>query len=218
MNGVHDLGGMHGFGPVDIESGKKLFHAEWEKRVFGMTVACGFLGVWNIDQSRSAREAMEPGEYLQTGYYQHWLHGLESLLVKRGLLTACEMKNKKPDSIEKVAVPADRVAAILTSGGPADCTSATQPQYKTGETIVLKNHHPQGHTRAPRFIRGKRGVIHRYHGSHVLPDVSSQSEGVKTGAHLYSVRFEAVELWGENGDHNGAVYVDVFEPYIQNTV
>jgi len=112
-------------------------------------------------------------------------------------------------------VPADRVAAILAQGGPADCASRAGPQFGPGDKVTIKNQHPSGHTRAPRFIRGRSGEIARYHGSHVLPDISSQPAGIKTGAHLYSVRFETKELWGEQGDAAGAVYVDVFEPYIE---
>lgn len=216
MNGAHDLGGMHGFGPIDIESGKELFHAGWEKRVFAITLACGFLGRWNIDQARFARERMDPGDYLQTSYYEHWLHGLETLLVERGLLSTSEMQNKLPDSVATISVSAARIREILARGGPADCAGQTQPKFQSGDQVVIKNQHPAGHTRAPRFIRGRRGEIARYHGSHVLPDTSSQPAGIKTGAHLYSVRFETNELWGDAGDGNGAVYVDVFEPYIQS--
>ncbi len=208
MNGAHDLGGMHGFGPIDIESGHAPFHHKWEERVFAMTLACGFLGQWNIDQSRFARERMEPGEYLQTSYYEHWLYGLETLLVERGLLPVDKTQDSR-------AVPAGRVAGILASGGPSYCASQTPPQFNVGDTVTIGNQHPAGHTRAPRFVRGRQGTITRYHGSHVLPDISSQPQGIKKGAHLYNIRFEADALWGDAGDSNSAVYVDVFEPYIE---
>ena len=169
-----------------------------------------------MSQRRFARERTDPGDYLQTSYYEHWLHGLETLLVERGLLSTSEMQNKSLDSIAAVAVSAERIPAILARGGPADCASQTQAEFQPGDQVEIKNQHPAGHTRAPRFIRGRRGEIARYHGSHVLPDTSSQPAGFKTGAHLYSVRFESSELWGDAGDTRGAVYVDVFEPYIQS--
>ena len=94
MNGIHDLGGMHGFGPVDPERDEPVFHHEWERRAFAVTMAAGFLGEWNIDMSRYAREQMPPAEYLATTYYEHWLFGLEQLLVERGLLTRAEIEER----------------------------------------------------------------------------------------------------------------------------
>jgi nitrile hydratase beta subunit len=91
MNGVHDLGGMHGLGPIEREDNEPVFHAEWERRAFALTLAAGFLGKWNLDMSRYAREQMPPAQYLATSYYEHWLFGLEKLLVEHGLLTADEI-------------------------------------------------------------------------------------------------------------------------------
>lgn len=94
MNGAHDMGGMHGFGPINPEPDEPVFHHEWERRAFAITVAAGFLGKWNLDMSRYARERMEPAEYLSTSYYEHWIHGLELLLVEKGLLTQEEIKQR----------------------------------------------------------------------------------------------------------------------------
>ena len=91
MNGAHDLGGMHGLGPIDRQTDEPVFHTEWERRCFAITVAAGFLGQWNIDMSRYARERMHPADYLRTSYYEHWLHGLQTLLVEKGLLTEEEI-------------------------------------------------------------------------------------------------------------------------------
>ena len=92
MNGAHDMGGMHGFGPINPDSDEPVFHHEWERRAFAITVAAGFLGKWNLDMSRYARERLEPAEYLSTSYYEHWIHGLELLLVEKGILTQEEIK------------------------------------------------------------------------------------------------------------------------------
>lgn len=94
MNGAHDLGGMHGFGPIDPEPDEPVFHAQWERRAFALTLAMGAYGAWNIDMSRHARERMEPGAYLTTSYYEHWLHGLERLLIEKGLLTREEIDTR----------------------------------------------------------------------------------------------------------------------------
>jgi nitrile hydratase len=92
MNGIHDLGGMHGLGPIDREENEPVFHHAWERRAFALNMAAGFLGEWNIDMSRYAREQMPPAEYLATSYYEHWLWGLERLLVEKGLLTRAELE------------------------------------------------------------------------------------------------------------------------------
>jgi len=91
VNGAHDLGGIHGLGPIDPEADEPVFHAEWERRCFAITLATGFLGQWNIDMSRDARERMHPALYLNTSYYEHWLHGLQTLLVEKGMLTEEEI-------------------------------------------------------------------------------------------------------------------------------
>ena len=92
MNGIHDMGGMHGLGPIDREENEPVFHHAWERRAFALNMAAGFLGEWNIDMSRYAREQMPPAEYLATSYYEHWLWGLERLLVEKGLLTRAEVE------------------------------------------------------------------------------------------------------------------------------
>ena len=97
MNGAHDMGGMDGFGPINPEPNEPVFHGEWEKRVFAMTVATGFLGHWNIDMGRQAREQVDPAEYLRSSYYEKWLHGLETLLVEKGLITAEELATRKAE-------------------------------------------------------------------------------------------------------------------------
>ena len=94
MNGAHDLGGMHGFGPINAESNEPIFHAEWERRAFAITLAMGAYGQWNLDMSRYARERSDPADYLATSYYEHWLHGLQTLLVEKGLLTEDEIKQR----------------------------------------------------------------------------------------------------------------------------
>ncbi len=227
MNSTHDLGGMHGFGPID-RSQEALFPNEWEQKVFGMTLACGMLGQWNLDESRFAREQMDPGEYLTSSYYEHWLHGLEKLLVDKGIVTSKEIESGHAQETSDLnAVTADRVPDILGTGGPTlmDCESS--PGFAPGDEVRVKNFNPRSHTRAPRYIRGRKGVVSAYYGAHIFPDQHSAS-GKKIPAHLYCIRFESNEIWGDecgnehrsqsrNGDKpdKSAVYVDVFEPYLE---
>jgi nitrile hydratase subunit beta len=220
MNGAHDLGGMHGFGPINAEpeAEEPVFHADWEKRVFGLVRAVGALGKWNRDMSRYARERQHPLDYLRHSYYENWLAGLEKMLVETGLATAEELATGKAsqladEDLRKRRLGAEEVAAIVTRGSPATMPAAAPQRFRPGDQVRARNRHPAGHTREPRYLRGRVGVIHDHHGAHILPDLSA--EGVRVGRHLYSVRFEASELWGENANGNSAVYVDLWEDYLE---
>src|SRR5437867_7234046 len=203
MNGGHDLGGMHGFGPINAESEalEPVFHADWEKRVFGLSRAASALGQWNGDMSRYARERQHPVDYLRHSYYENWLAGLEKLLIERGLATPPELESGKAEGpgdkeTMKRILKAGDVAEVLAQGSPAAMEIGTPPRFKPGDRVRAINRHPEGHTREPRYVRGRMGVIHEHHGAHIFPDLSA--EGVKEGRHLYSVRFESAELWGRN--------------------
>jgi nitrile hydratase len=220
MNGAHDLGGMHGLGPInpEPEAEEPVFHADWEKRVFGLTLAAAFPGKWNIDMSRYARERQHPIDYLRHTYYENWLAGLEKLLVEAELLNPEELKTGKAagpadESIQQRVLKSEKVAETIAKGSPVAMTIRTPPRFKFGDSVRAVNRHPTGHTREPRYVRGRVGVIHEYHGAHVFPDQSA--EGSKEGRHLYSVRFSAKALWGESASGRNAVYVDLWEDYLE---
>jgi len=220
MNSAHDLGGMHGFGPInpEPESEEPVFHTNWEKRVFGLALAAGFLGKWNIDMSRYARERQHPVDYLRHTYYENWLAGLEKLLVEAELVNSEELKTGKAAgpadaSIRQRVLEAEEVAETLAQGSPVAMTNSTLPRYKSGDSVRAVNRHPMGHTREPRYVRGRVGVIHECHGTYVFPDRSA--EGSKEGRHLYNVRFTAEALWGESASGRNAVYVDLWEDYLE---
>lgn len=217
MNGIHDLGGMHGFGPIAPEPDEPVFHAEWERRCFALTLAAGFLGRWNIDMSRFAREGMDPGHYLTSSYYEHWLYGLEVLLHEQGLLSAAELESGVPRASadgELRALPADRVEATLLAGGSARLPDAVVAKFQVGERVLVRNLHPHGHTRMPRYLRGRYGIVDRDHGVFVFPDTHAAGRGNKP-QHLYSVRFEGGELWGPQGGGRDAVYADLWDDYLE---
>jgi nitrile hydratase beta subunit len=220
MNGAHDLGGMHGFGPInpEPEAEEPVFHAAWEKRIFALNLAAGALGRWNIDISRDARERQPPVEYLRHSYYENWLAGLEKLLVERGLVTAAELATGKAsalvdEGLRQRVLTAENVPQVLARGSPVTMHIDTAPRFKSGDRVRAINRHPTGHTREPRYVRGRLGLIQEHYGAHVFPDRSA--EGVKEGQHLYSVRFEASELWGEHAAGRSAVYVDLWEDYLE---
>jgi nitrile hydratase subunit beta len=220
MNGAHDLGGMHGFGPInpELEAEEPVFHANWEKRVFGLNLAAGYLGQWNIDKSRHARERQHPVDYLRHTYYENWLAGLEKLLVEADLVSPEELasgKSARPadQALRQRVLKAEDVAEAIARGGPVAMTISTPPRFKPGESVRAVNRHPAGHTREPRYVRGRAGIIHEHHGAHVFPD--RNAEGSKEGRHLYSVRFTAEALWGRNAAGRNAVYVDLWEDYLE---
>jgi nitrile hydratase beta subunit len=219
MNGGHDLGGMHGLGPIDPEpeAAEPVFHHEWEKRVFALTLASAALGQWSIDMGRHARERQHPAAYLRHTYYENWLAGLEQLLVERGLLSAEELASGRAagpaaEALRGRALSAAQVAPAIARGGPVAVAIEAPPRFAIGDRVRARNRHPIGHTREPRYVRGRVGIIQEHYGAHVFPDLSAARR--REGRHLYSVRFTARELWGEpaRGD---AVYVDLWEDYLE---
>ncbi|MTI11144.1 nitrile hydratase subunit beta [Curvivirga aplysinae] len=218
MNGPHDLGGMHGLGPINPEAEKEepLFHAEWEKRALGLTLTTGFLGQWNIDISRHARERQHPIDYLSNSYYENWMAGVEKLLVETGLATQEEIETGKmqqpvPQDIQDKRVGPDQVAAILDKGGPCDFPTDQSQTFQIGDRVRVKMMNPTGHTRAPRYVRGHVGEIVEYFGSFIYPD--ENSKGNKVADHLYNVKFDGKDIWGPDGDVE--IHVDLWRPYLE---
>ncbi len=221
MNGVHDMGGLQGYGPVMIEANEPLFHGEWERRALGVTVAMGASGLWNIDLARSARESLPPLDYLQGPYYAIWIQALQKLLVERGLITPQELEQGQaltPPVAGVRVLKAAEVDAALAKGSPADRPSQAPPRFAVGQRVRALNLNPQGHTRLPRYVRGHVGTVLLHHGSHVLPDQHVKHmlppfEG--TAEHLYAVVFEGSELWGPQAEAGSQVCVDAWESYLE---
>ncbi len=169
MNGAQDLGGMMGFGPIAIEQDEPWFHAEWERRAFGLTLAMGATGSWNIDMSRHARESLPPVEYLTSSYYEIWTKGVEKLVVSAGLVSQEELTRgqslAEPATIKRV-LKAEDVPAVLARGGPAERPIEQPARFVVGDRVRTRNIHPRGHTRLPRYARGKTGVVELVHGGH----------------------------------------------------
>ena len=223
MDGVHDMGGLQGFGPVDADPDEPLFHAEWERRTFAMTVACGFLGEWNIDISRDARERMEAVDYLRSSYYEHWQFGLERLLDARGLVTAAEIEARLADSASAASAAratarktpgADEILKLLQTRVSASCEADGPPRYAVGDRVRARNFDASGHTRLPRYLRRVEGEVVRYQGSHIFPDQHAR-DATRRGEHLYAVSFAPADIWGEARDDGGDVVADLFEAYLE---
>ncbi|MEZ5873189.1 MAG: nitrile hydratase subunit beta [Nitratireductor sp.] len=215
MNGPHDMGGMQCHGPVLPEENEPLFHADWERAALALTVGMGFTGMWNIDLSRSARETLPPVQYLSSSYYQIWLAALEKLMLERSMVTAGELETglmQTPAITVKRVPDASQMKAALASGGPCDRPAQGPALFAEGGAVTAREMNPQGHTRLPRYVRGKPGIIERVNGVHVYPD-SNGAGGGEDPQWLYTVRFDASDLFGGGATHS--VFVDCWEPYLE---
>jgi nitrile hydratase len=223
MDGVHDLGGMQGFGPVEREENEPVFHAAWEAAVLAMMRAAGSRGLFNIDEFRHGIERMAPAHYLRATYYEKWLDGVTRVLVEKGVVGAQELAERlaffgqHPEAPARAAVPGPlpgRGAANPNWVQDVIREAASAPRFAPGDPVITREMHPHGHTRLPRYARGRRGTIHCCHGVHVFPDTNAHGQGEQPQP-LYSVRFDARELWGESAEPNQAVHIDLWESYLQ---
>jgi nitrile hydratase len=217
MNGPHDLGGQMGFGPVAPESNEPYFHSDWERRVLGITLSCGAFGAWNIDESRHARENIPPASYLSASYYEIWTRALEVLLERHGFATGAEIasgtKQVEP-AVPKRILKADMVAGVLSKGGPCDRPLEKTPAFAAGDRVRTKNFNPEAHTRLPRYARAKTGVVEAVQGAFVFPDDNAHGKG-ENPQWVYTVVFDASEIWGEGADPTLNVSIDAWESYLE---
>jgi nitrile hydratase beta subunit len=217
MNGAHDMGGMHGFGPVEPEPDEPVFHAEWERRAFALTLAMGATGEWNLDASRFAREDRAPADYLSRTYYEIWLGGFERLLAERALVAPHEVAAGRPLAparpVRRTLAAAD-VERMLGSAGPTNREPPRPARFAAGDRVRVRTMNPPTHTRLPRYVRGHAGAVVCVHGCHVYPDAHAHGGG-EDPQWLYTVRFDGRELWGVDADPTVAVTVDAFEPYLE---
>ena len=217
MNGAHDRGGMMGFGPVRDELEDPVFHSHWERRAFALTLAAAAAGRWSIDEARQARERLSPPVYLSKTYYEIWIAGLEALLTERGLVSREEIEAGRclgtARPVERI-LETDRVDAMIARGGPTFRADGPAPRLVMGQTVRARNIHPPGHTRLPRYVRGRCGVISHLHGAHVFPDASASGQE-DVSQPLYTVRFSGRELWGEEADPSLSVSIEAFESYLE---
>jgi len=217
MNGVHDMGGMHGMGPVQEEKNEPVFHEAWEGRVFALRRAMGAWGKWNIDFMRHEVELVPPADYLRMGYYERQFAAFLVVLAKRGFLSPAELEAGKPTSGSAVAVPAltaERAKVLIAKGVPTSRDVSVSPRFQSGHQVRARNINPVGHTRLPRYVRGKFGTIDRDHGVFVFPDTNAHFLGERP-QHVYSVRFAARELWGAQAAEKDCVYLDLWDDYLE---
>jgi nitrile hydratase beta subunit len=217
VNGVHDMGGMQNMGPSAYEKNEPVFHARWEGRVFALNRAMSAWRKWNLDASRHQIELIPPAEYLRMSYYEKWHVRLVELLLKSGLVTRAEVESGKPAPGVPKATPRmtpANVSSQLVAANPERPKAVARARFKVGQPVRARNIHPAGHTRLPMYVRGKRGKIVRDHGIFVFPDTNAHFLGEKP-QHVYSVRFAARELWGEQAAPRDSIYVDIWDDYLE---
>src|SRR5579863_5276627 len=218
MNGVHDMGGLQDMGPVQYEKDEPVFHAAWEGRIYAINMSLRAIGKWNLDASRHQTELLPPADYFRMSYYEHFLNNDEQLIVKHGLVTPGELATGRPDPGSVKATPvltAAGAARNLGRGIPSSYDPKVRPQFKVGHRVRARNMNPTGHTRLPRYARGKLGIITRDHGVYDFPDTRAHFQGDKR-QHVYSVRFAARELWGEHASPKDSVYLDMWDDYLEH--
>jgi nitrile hydratase subunit beta len=218
MNGVHDMGGMHGFGPLDLsEHGQAPFHAEWEKHVRALqdTTEDRY---YNLDAFRYGIEQMDPADYLRSGYYERWLATVTTNMLASGLITADELDAKTAYFLEhpEAEVPREATNPVISAPKPVywPVPPEQTPRFGLGDAVVTRNEHPVGHTRLPRYARGKRGVIARVHGTYVFADTNAMGLGEHPQV-VYAVQFDGGELWGESAEPGTTVSIDLWESYLE---
>ena len=216
MNGPQDLGGAMGFGPVAPDPDEPLFHAPWERRALGLTLASGALGHWSIDEGRHARESLPPATYLCASYYEIWTRALTDLLLRHGEVTAEELeagRARGPGRATDRRLSPEAARKIVTTGGSYERPAAEAARFAVGDRVRTRNLHPEGHTRLPGYARDKPGVVEAVRGHHVLPDANAHGEGERP-AWLYCVVFDGRALWGEAAAPGLDVALDLFQPYL----
>jgi nitrile hydratase len=221
VDGVHDVGGTDGLGPVGYRPEEPLFDNPWERTVFGMTFPAMASGL-NLDAFRHGIETMHPVDYLSSPYYEHWLFTMEKGLVETGLLTEEELRARTQQFLDDPATPlpqrsdpgaAEQIVGFLRSGAPARRDIDAEPAFAPGDRVLVRNLHPKGHTRLAGYLRGKRGVIEAVHGAFVFPDTHAHGLGEQP-QHVYTVRFDSVEVWGPGADPQTVNHFDMWESYL----
>jgi nitrile hydratase beta subunit len=215
VDGIHDMGGMAGFGPV-VPDGE-IFHEPWERRMFALTRVCRAAGI-TAGHFREAIESMPPDEYLDASYYERWMYGLERRLERAGSVAPGDV-DVALARVETGPVPersdpelTERILAVQRRGSPLPAAAA--PRFAPGDSVRVRRMRPAGHTRCPRYARGVTGVVERVHGDDLLPDASARGRDEPVEA-VYAVSFRSEDLFGAGEEPSFRVLVDLSESYLE---
>jgi nitrile hydratase len=210
------MGGMQDMGVINYEKTEPVFHALWEARIYAMSNAVQGTGKLKLGL-RPPMESMPPLEYLRSSYYQKFYVSITERLVASGLVTRAELQRGLPeDGSERsdFALSPSAAVAAMMKNPPTRRDLPVAARFHVGERVRARNIHPVTHTRLPRYVRGKSGSIARDHGVFVFSDTSVYGQGEKP-QHIYSVRFAAREVWGEQAAPQDSLYLDLFDDYLE---
>ena len=225
MNGIHDMGGLHGFDDLNHDPDDPVFHSEWESRVFCITQVIDTREIWNLDEHRHEIELMNPANYINDGYYGRWLFAMESILNRKNILLSEEVEQR----IEEMSRNPRRLTPPVREGRSwplsddekvrwGACREEAQvvPVFKVADEVRVRNIHPPGHTRVTSYTRGKAGIVERVHAQPwVLPDTRAHYNGENLQP-VYTVKFAAQTLWGPQAESNQHLYIDLSEDHIES--
>jgi|tagenome__1003787_1003787.scaffolds.fasta_scaffold20971849_3 nitrile hydratase beta subunit len=216
-----DLGGRRGFGPVQIEQGEPVFHADWEASVIAGILATISAGLYNVDQFREGIDELEPLSYLTLGYYRRWLHTLEVNCMQSGVFTAEELEARIQAIASGERMPpgandeiADGLRALIYESAPVARSAGSPPAFAVGDAVRGRVLEGARHSRIPLYAQGRRGVVIMVHPAFPDPDRSRRGEG-EHAEHVYSVSFAGRELWPD-ADERSAIVVDLWESYVES--
>lgn len=224
MNGIHDMGGLHGFGRVEVEPGEPVFHSRWESRVYAIVQAIDASGIWNLDEHRHEIELMDAASYLTDGYYGRWLFATEHLLARKGVLHRAEVDLRvqeiNADTLKRTPPdPAGRRWPLAehekVRWGAWRHEVEVTPRYAVGDKVRVRTLHPEGHTRVTAYTRGRTGTVEKVNAqAWVLPDTRAHNTGENLQP-VYNVRFSAVDLWGPQAEPNTSMHIDLSEDHLE---
>jgi nitrile hydratase len=216
MNGIHDMGGMHGMGPITHEPNEPVFHEPWERRVWGLIRGVGPWGRGRWGSGRFDHERFPPDVYIRLSYYERWFLMIVNRLLRSGLITTDELASGKADPTRPAPTQLPAPARPLSAPSARVNDPSVKPAFKPGQRVRARNLNPEGHTRLPRYTRGKVGTVVRNNGLFALQD--TDTNGVWLGGRaqpVYTVRFAARELWGGQSPARDGVYVELWEDYLE---
>jgi len=223
MNGIHDLVGIHGFGPVVVEANEHYFHADWERTVLGLHLAGRTVGLFNGDEHRHGIERMDPTDDLRSSYYERWLASIATLLIEKAILTAAELVATRVEELQAIpegAWPGGDEPALVarfrnrpSGGARSGDENAPAPRFRPGDAVITRDMHPAGHTRLPRYARAKRGVIDCFQGIQAFADSKCPRSWPSATGGLQRPLSGGGAV-GETAEPNQLLYIDLWESYL----
>lgn len=217
-DGIHDLGGMHGFGSAVWPGSEGSYHERWEQRVFATWVVLGAERLGS-GSGRAIREEMAPEDYLRASYYERWLWSNERRLQRGGLIVPGELdawveRLRGGESPPRREDPGQAGRVLAWVERTSELSQAEQPRFEPGDRVRVRRMRPVGHTRCPRYVRGAAGVVERVRGADTFPDIGPYQGPVEP---VYAVVFASAELFGPSDEGAWTVALDLYESYLEHT-